>query len=294
MSEDQEQNKVEVIKDKKKPKKKNNKKKKKKKVLKKSLPIPIIKKKKRRKKYKKRKPKNKVDLRKQLTRYRIIITSHNKILTEVFKSNDRDKTLESFDKIIEGNKERVKFPIKFCSKNHLMMEAKYELLLMKSVKENETDLSNGSLLRNEYGKFVPHLGNSEKLIIIRKEQFLIEESFWVYGYNPKSQRKDYNFILNELLLKGLFKTKFPLKRMIVYKNKLIIEGMEDFHIVICKNEDDSARLYTELENELSNLKYKCVFLAGIAMGGYEKTIEEKIMDKTGWDLRKIKRKSTRP
>lgn len=286
MSEEEQEN---IDKDKKKPKKK-----KKKKVLKKSLTIPIVKKKKRRKKYKKRKPKNKVDLRKQLTRYRIIITSHNKILTEVFKSNDRDKTLESFDKIIEGNKERVKFPIKFCSKNHLLMEAKYELLLMKSVKENETDLTTGSLLRNEYGKFVPHLGNSEKLIIIRKEPFLIEESFWVYGYNPKSQRKDYNFILNELLLKGLFKTKFPLKRMIVYKNKLIIDGMEDFHIVICKNEDDSARLYTELENELSNLKYKCVFLAGIAMGGYEKNIEEKIIDKTGWDIRKIRRKSTRP
>lgn len=33
-----------------------------------------------------------------------------------------------------------------------------------------------------------------------KHIYYKEESFWVYGFNPKTQRKDFNYILNEIVL----------------------------------------------------------------------------------------------
>jgi hypothetical protein len=223
--------------------------------------------------------------------YRIIITSQNKIMISVFKTFHKSTAIEAFNKIIEDNKKTVRFPIRYSSRDHKLMKSKYELLLMttKTEDHNETPL-----LRNEYGQLVPHIANSNKMIIYKKEEYLFEESFWVYGFNPKSQRKDFNYILNEILLKDLPNVKYPVKTVIVYKNKLIIENDDDFEMVICKCENDSARLYTELEKELTKKKIKSVFFSGMAVGNKKLRIEDKIQEKTTWDKKKVQRSSTRP
>lgn len=162
---------------------------------------------------------------------------------------------------------------------------------MKTKSESDTS---EPLLRNEFGKLVPHISNSKKMIIYKKDEYVFEETFWVYGMNPKFQRKDFRYILENMILEGLPNVKYPVKRVIIYRNKLIIEDESDFEMIICKCEDDAARLYTELQKDISKLKIKSVFFAGIAIGAMNDRLEERIMEKTGWDIVKIRRKSTRP
>ena len=228
--------------------------------------------------------------------YQIIITSQYKTMVSVFKTFYENSALTAFNKIMIENA-KVRFPIEYSSRDHKLIPAKYELLLMKT-KEDENE--EYSLLRNDYGKIVPHISNSSKMIIFKKEKYLFEETFWVYGFNPKSQRKDFNFILNTLILddlknKGNINSKYPIKTILIYRNKLIIENEnEEFEMVICKCESDSARLYTELKKEINSLNIKCVFFSGFIKGAKVDRIEERLIKKTGWDLRKIRRKSTRP
>lgn len=228
--------------------------------------------------------------------YQIIITSQNKLLTSVFKTFYESSALKAFNKIIEENR-KVKFPIEYSSRDHKLIPSKYELLLMKTKEYPE---ENQSLLRNEFGKLIPNISNSEKMVIFKKEKYLFEESFWIYGLNPKSQRKDYNYILNKLILdelknRGVIKHKFPVKTISIFKNKLIIEDDDgNFDMIMCKCMNDSTRLYTELKNDITSLNIKCVFFSGFAKGVKRERLFEKIAEKTGWNKLKINRSSTRP
>jgi hypothetical protein len=209
----------------------------------------------------------------------------------VFNTNIKQKAISAFNTILTENKKKVRFPVRYCSRDHKLIPSKYELILMKGKNEDETL---EPLLRNEFGKLVPHITNSSKMIMYKKEEYLFEETFWVYGWNPRFQRKDFNYILNELILLGLPDVKYPVKRIVVYKNKLIIENDSDFEMIICKCQDDSARLYTELEIEIKRLKIKSVFFGGVITGTAKDRLEEKILLKTNWNLKKIRRHSTKP
>lgn len=250
-------------------------------------------------KYKKKKKKNKISVTKQKDHnafYRIIITSQNKIMVCVFKTLYKKSAISAFNKIIIENKKSVKFKVKYSSRDHKLMSSKYEILLMKTKTDDDPD---SPLHRNEFGKLVPHTCNSNKMIIYKKEEYLFEETFWIYGLNPKSQRRDYFYILNDLIVdeltkNGQLKIKYPIKTLIVYRNKLLIENDDDFEIVICKCEEDSVRLYTELQNDIKKQKIKSVAFLGFAKDNLEKRIEEKLLEKTGWTLSKIRRKNTRP
>ena len=250
-------------------------------------------------KYKKKKKKNKISVTKQKDHnafYRIIITSQNKIMVCVFKTLYKKSAVSAFNKIIIENKKSVKFKVKYSSRDHKLMSSKYEILLMKTKTDDDPD---SPLHRNEFGKLVPHTCNSNKMIIYKKEEYLFEETFWIYGLNPKSQRRDYFYILNDLIVdeltkNGQLKIKYPIKTLIVYRNKLLIENDDDFEIVICKCEEDSVRLYTELQNDIKKQKIKSVAFLGFAKDNLENRIEEKLLEKTGWTLSKIRRKNTRP
>lgn len=225
--------------------------------------------------------------------YRIIVTSHNKIMTTVFTTRYKNNALSTFNKIISENNKSVKFPIRYSSKNHKLMPSKYEILLMRS-KPIGSDFINETLLRNDYGQLVPHTSNSSKMVIYKKSEFLFEETFWVYGFNPKSQRKDFEYIFNSIVISGLQNIKYPQKKIGVYRNKLIIEHNDDFDIVICKCEDDVVRLYNKIQKDVEKMKIKGIFFSNIYRGTSMYDLESKILKKTGWTLRKIRRKSTRP
>ena len=223
--------------------------------------------------------------------WRIFILSQKKLRVEVKYFNDKDTAIKAFHKMLEDNKAQVRFPVKYTSRDHLMFEADYELLLMRKRKEHEPEFS---LLRNEIGVFAPHKTNSDEWLIHDKAPYQFEESFWVLGYDNRTDRKDFNFILNNILLYNLPNVKYHVKRLIVFKNKLIIEDEDDFEMVICKNINDCVRLYNELEKEILKLKIKSAFFAGFASETVSRRIFERIKEKTGWNYKKIMRDSTRP
>ena len=56
--------------------------------------------------------------------------------------------------------------------------------------------------RNKSGKFIPNIIiDDENYTIIAKHEWLVEETFNVYGYHPVKDRKTFDFVLNEMVLK---------------------------------------------------------------------------------------------
>lgn len=225
--------------------------------------------------------------------YRIIITTQKKILGDVYSCMSKNRAVIVYNKIIETNKNSVRFPIAYSSRDRRLLPYKNEILLMKTKEPHDDDFS---VFRDEYGRLIKHVANSDKMIIYKKEPYLIEEKFWVYGFHPKEQRKTFYEILETIILKDVnTKLKYLQKRILVYRNKLIIEDeYGDIDIVICKCKEDCVRLYFELEKELSKMKIKSIFFSGSPARSTKRTIINKIREKTGWNDTKIYRDSTRP
>ena len=236
---------------------------------------------------------NKVKERKKINPYwRIIVTSQKKVLVDILYTPNKEDAIQKFNKILTENKNDVRIPKKVIIKEHNIYEAKYELVLLKRRKEDET---NETLLRNEIGQFVPNVASSEKWVIYEKSDFYFEETYWVYGFHPRHQRKDFYHILEDILLKNVSKVNYHQKRVMVYKNKLIIEDDNyNFEMIICKTHEDCIRLYNELEKEIIPLKLKSIYWSGFVGDAITGRLIERIAEKTGWDVRKIKRNSTRP
>jgi len=224
--------------------------------------------------------------------WRIIVTSQKKLLVDVISTTNKDDAVKNFNKILIENKKDVRIPKKVLIKEHNTLEAKYELILLKRRIDGDPK---ETLLRNEIGQFAPNIASNEKWVIHEKADFYFEETYWVYGLHPRHQRKDFYYILEEILLKNVGKVNYHQKRVMVYKNKLIIEDDNyDFEMIICKTHEDAIRLYNELEKELNPLKLKSVYWSGFVGDAMVGRLIERIAEKTGWDVRKIKRNSTRP
>ena len=141
----------------------------------------------------------------------------------------------------------------FTRKNLINLSKDEYLILEKNRYGDKED----GLLRNEYGKIIKHkIINSTKWIIREKAIRLIEETFWVYGYDPKADRKTYQWIFNDLLI-GNLDTQYDIIRILVYKNKLIIKyDSKPISMIMCKNKSDAIRLYNKISEDVRNNKLK--------------------------------------
>lgn len=223
----------------------------------------------------------------------IAVSSHKQVIDILYKSNTQNSAYRKFNKIITENENNIVFPVKYISNKNLskgIIESNYEILLLKIKKEGE-DVTQ---LRNEYGQLVDHvIADNDHWIIMDKHIYYKEESFWVYGFNPKTQRKDFIFILNEIILSHSDDRNY-FKRVMIFKNKLIIQYDFDIDMVICKNQEDAIRLYSELEIKTKKAKCRNVFFNGIVAKSNKEWIMNMIRNKTGWNDNKINRYSTKP
>lgn len=223
----------------------------------------------------------------------IALSSHKQVIDILYKSNLQQSAYKKFNEIIDENEKNIIFPVKYISNKNIskgIVESNYEILLLKIKKEGE-DVTQ---LRNEYGQLVNHvIVDNSQWIIMDKHIYYKEESFWVYGFNPKTQRKDFNYILNEIVL-AHNNDKNYFKRIMIFKNKLIIQYDFDIDMVICKNQEDAIRLYNELEVKTKKAKCRNVFFNGIVVKSNKDWIMEMIMNKTGWNKQKVIRSSTKP
>lgn len=223
--------------------------------------------------------------------YKIIITSNGSQREFVGSYANASTAKRKFAEMAEDG-ERVAFPVKYVNFRKIT-EANYEALLLRRRTAKDAE---ASVLRDETGRLVEHVvGNDEEWVIEAKMPYHKEETFWVWGYHPSYQRKDFNFIFDEILARDA-ESKFHMKQVLVYLNKLLILEDAKTDIVICKCEPDAIRLYTALEKKVSGMKKirGNIVFCGFVGRNMVKRVQERIMAETGWNLRKVKRSSTRP
>lgn len=148
-------------------------------------------------------------------------------------------------------------------------------------------------VQNEYGKSVPHITNNPKWKIADKYEHLEEETFWVYGYNPHTDRKTYTWIYSNFISEPIKDRNLLTIRIYQYYNKVVfrydIEGIE---FVVCKNDAEAIRLYNFIQTHV--VKNKKTLFSGAIKNKSElgPLLINLIQEKTGWDIARIKRKNT--
>lgn len=150
-------------------------------------------------------------------------------------------------------------------------------------------------LPNEFGKLIENTTNSDIWKIYDKIPYLEEETFWVYRYNPKRERKTFEWIFNNLIKNYIIDEPYLIIQVFIYKNKVFFKHDNNYlDFVICKNHSDSIRMYNLLYKWCSNKKIKRCFFTGeiITCSERGKQLIKELQDITGWTLRKIRSKST--
>ena len=166
-----------------------------------------------------------------------------------------------------------------------------EYVVLEKVRGDNTD--NTSKLRNSYGKLVEHTTTNEKWRIVDKFPCEKEETFWMYGYNPRIDRKTFSWIDENYIEEPLENDKFLIIRACVYNNKVIFRyDAEDIEFLVCKNRGDAIKFYNLLIRK--HLKNKRVAFAGLVLTRSDmgNTIIKLIQNKTGWNRSKIIRMNT--
>lgn len=223
--------------------------------------------------------------------YHIILVNHGKQLKDLYFTNSEAKVNKKFTEMLKEN-EKVKFPIKYNNEKTVIVEAEYELVIIKARQPNDSAVTK---LRDEYGKFVNYESSMDEWIIYDRAPYSIEETFWVYGYHPKLQRKTFDWIFDEFIAKDA-KDKYSFKSVQVYQNKLLIDCNGKLDMVLCKNKSDAIRLFNALEENAAKKKYKYVLFLGMVSDRRDKKQEwiKRIQDLTHWNINKITRRCTRP
>jgi hypothetical protein len=127
---------------------------------------------------------------------------------------------------------------------------------------------------------------------VRLSDYKLEESFWLYGFNPLTERKTIVDII-QLLMVGL-NDPDKTEQIVVVNDKLIIHVEDQFDMVICKCKSDAQRLHHALAKAASNNQLKKLYFMGTAGKKMCGDYYEMIHDHTGWSYTKIWRTTTRP
>ena len=172
----------------------------------------------------------------------------------------------------------------------ILKDSRDEYLLLQ--KNRNGDLGN-TMLRNKYGKLVEQISSNPKWVIYDKCERYVEETFWVYGYCPKTDRKTFKWVYDNMIIGGLVKD-YDIERILFYKNKLIIKYDDGkLGIIICKNCSECLRFYNLLQEWCE--KNRQIFFLGSfdRISDRRRELEEELMEYTGWTKIKIQRDSTR-
>lgn len=189
--------------------------------------------------------------------------------------------LQLYHEILDKNKEEVVFPQKYVKSNNRIKQHKYELVLVKKINTDKEDSI--SMLRNTNGKFIEnYLIDAPTHKILDKNEWFIEESFYVYGFDPQKDRKNFKYIYNNIILRD----PSIYSRIMVHNNKLIHHYDDDFDMVICKTTEQAIELYNTIEKIIDHKKYPTILFMGKLNGTMSSWIIDEIMKKTGWSRTK--------
>jgi hypothetical protein len=178
------------------------------------------------------------------------------------------------------------FPRKFINTKGIK-PVKYQIYITKVTENGDVF----RILRDSYGKTYTEkpLGD---WTVIHSDDFEVEETFWMFGMNPKADRPTINEVVKRLMIGA--HSKKMVKQVIVVYNKLIIYNEDQFDMVVCKNIFDAQRLHHTLSKIVTKQKIKSLLFMGTATKASTGILYDLIHEKTGWAYTKIRRTSTRP
>lgn len=219
--------------------------------------------------------------------YQIILTNNGKQTKVLAHSKSEIDIMEKFN-TLKGESEEVSFPVRHTN-NDGINKSEYEIFVIK--KKEKRNENNIIPLKNYYGSIIDYTTNNKKWIILDRENYDLEESFWVFGYDKFKDRKNFKWILNNILYTDININN--IKRVIVFQNKLLVESSHKMDMVLCKNGSDCIRLYNELQKEVFKEKLdKFIFFMGDGFNSkLKKTWYEKMEKLTGWNHRQLNRKA---
>lgn len=219
--------------------------------------------------------------------YQIILTNNGKQTKVLAHSKSEIDIMEKFN-TLKCESEEVSFPVRHTN-NDGINKSEYEIFVIK--KKEKRNENNIIPLKNYYGSIIDYTTNNKKWIILDKENYDLEETFWVFGYDKFKDRKNFKWILNNILYTDININN--IKRVIVFQNKLLVESSYRMDMVLCKNGSDCIRLYNELQKEVFKEKLdKFIFFMGDGFNSkLKKTWYEKMEKLTGWNHRQLNRKA---
>lgn len=240
----------------------------------------------------KKKPVKKIKKPREKFMYKIMQFDFNKQIHYIGTCRTTEDAME-FKQILLDKNSKVIFPKKYVNcyrKNKNIFELKSEYVILKKNLESD-GTPKVTQLRNEYGKFVDNKTTSPIWYVYDKFPCLTEETFWVYGHNPKSDRKEFSWIFENFVTNKL--EEYDMVIIYLYNNKVIFKYDEDFEFVICKNISDAIRMYNLIEERTR--KNKRVFMTGASdgMGPRGKATIQMLRERTGWNDKKIWEATTR-
>lgn len=221
--------------------------------------------------------------------YRIILTNRGKQVKKICSDTTELKITKKFNELLKENK-KIIFPRQFSNLGHILTDADYEIVIIKLKQEGDSDESQ---IKDSYGKFITYKSSNKNWIVVNRAQYFMEESFWVYGFHPRLQRKDFTWIFENFIENGI-ENKMNFKTVQVYLNKVLIESNGKFEMVLCKNRKDAIRMHNLIQEWCIKKHYKYIaFMGDIDKSKYKKNWIKRIMELTNWSWQKATRVSTR-
>ena len=223
-----------------------------------------------------------------------IVLCQNKNEKKFIKRFHNAEEVEEYKGILLAKNNEVILPLKHSidsKKNDKVYDSNYEYVVLKKREEIDETVFN---LPNKFGKLVPHISSNEEWIVWDKFPCLIEETFWVFGYNNINDRKDIKWIYNYLIRENIL-SRYNFLRLFIYNNKLVIlDDYSSIELIICKNITDCIRLYNTLQFEFCSKEKNILFSGRIKRNSDNfQSIFNLIKNKTKWSDKDIYRSSSR-
>lgn len=219
------------------------------------------------------------------TLYRTILLRNGEYLKTMHRCYTRETAFKRFHQFKFENK--VLFPKKFVNDKEIK-PVEYKICVVKDTEEEDTFRT----LRDDVGRTYTEEPMFDIWTILDDAPYKIEETFWVFGYDPRNDRKDVRDVV-KLVGKNSYSPKKS-KQIVVIYNKLLIYNEEQFDMVICKCKEDAQRLHHDLAKAARRNKMKALVFMGTAKETTIPQYYDIIEEHTGWPRTKIRRRSTKP
>ena len=222
--------------------------------------------------------------------YSIILTNHGKQL-ESFRSEETEKlAYKRFNAMLKESREGVVFPVEYNNHKHVMVRSQYELVMLKYRQPGDERVNR---VRDKYGRYREYETSDDGWMVVDRADYFIEETFWVYGYHPRLQRKTFSWVFDEFVRRP-DGDKSSIRSVALYLNKIMIETDDKLELVLCKNKRDAIRFYNKMEEWCLKRRMRYVaFMGDVDRSRHKAQWVDKIRKLTNWKDKKIMRNSTR-